>query len=235
MVVDDSGEPVWFRATPHVATTNLRAATLNGKPVLTWWQGGLIVGDGRGVGLIYDDRYRRVKTVRAGNGYAMDLHEFTITPDDTALIIAFDRVEQDLRSLGGPRRGIVITAIVQEVEIATGLVRFEYHSLGSIGLDEGKAPLPKKDGGQYDYIHMNSVALDDNGSRVLRNRHAIAEEGFRRVAGVVAAPFVGHSFFGISLDRVDQILLRIVRYGLARELDRLPRVAHRLDFVERGE
>jgi hypothetical protein len=172
MILDDSGRLIWFRRTPRdEVATDFRVQSYRGKPVLTWWQGGLIVGDGRGVGMIYDQRYRHVETVRAANGYSMDLHEFVITPDDTALLIAFDRIEQDLRPLGGPRRGVVITSIVQEVEIATGLVRFEYHSLGSIGLDEGKAPLPKRDGGQYDYIHMNSVALDDNGDFILSARN----------------------------------------------------------------
>ncbi|HEX6025657.1 MAG TPA: arylsulfotransferase family protein [Solirubrobacter sp.] len=172
MILDDTGRLIWFKRTPRdQVATDFRVQEYRGKPVLTWWQGGLIVGDGRGVGMIYDQRYRRVATVRAGNGYSMDLHEFVITPGDTALLIAFDRVEQDLRPLGGPRRGVVITAIVQEVEIETGLVRFEYHSLGSIGLDEGKAPLPKKDGGQYDYIHMNSVALDDDGDFILSARN----------------------------------------------------------------
>ncbi len=172
MIMDDTGRLIWFKRAPRdQVATDFRVQEYRGKPVLTWWQGRLVVGDGRGVGLIYDNRYRHVKTVRAANGYSMDLHDFVITPDDTALLIAFDRVEQDLRSLGGPRRGVVITAIVQEVEIATGLVRFEYHSLGSIGLDEGKAPLPKKSGGQYDYIHMNSVALDEDGDFILSARN----------------------------------------------------------------
>ena len=172
MILDDTGRLIWFRRTPlDYVATDFRVQEYRGKPVLTWWQGGLIVGDGRGVGMVYDQRYRRVATVHAANGYSMDLHEFAITPDDTALLIAFDRVEQDLRSLGGPRKAVVITAIVQEVEIATGLVRFEYHSLGSIGLDEGKAPLPKRDGGQYDYIHMNSVALDSDGDFILSARN----------------------------------------------------------------
>jgi hypothetical protein len=172
MILDDTGRLIWFRKTPrNEVATDFRVQEYRGKPVLTWWQGGLVVGDGRGVGLIYDQRYRRVATVRAANGYSMDLHEFVITRDDTVLLIAFDRIEQDLRSLGGPRRGVVITSIVQEIEPETGLVRFEYHSLGSIGLDEGKAPLPSKDGGQYDYIHMNSVALDSNGDFILSARN----------------------------------------------------------------
>ena len=109
MIIDDTGRLIWFSKTPRdEVATDFRVQDYRGKPVLTWWQGGLIVGDGRGVGMIYDQRYRRVTTVRAANGYSMDLHEFAITPKDTALMIAFDRIEQDLRALGGPRRGVVI-------------------------------------------------------------------------------------------------------------------------------
>ena len=39
----------------------------------------------------------------------------------------------------------MIAGVVQEIDIETGLVLFEWHSIGSIGLDEGKVPLPKRD------------------------------------------------------------------------------------------
>jgi hypothetical protein len=172
MIIDDEGRVVWFKRMPaNRYAVDFRAQTYKGKPVLTWWQGGLIVGDGRGVGQIYDDRYRHVKTVRAGNGYSMDLHEFLITPQDTALVIAFDRVKADLRELGGPRDGVVIAGIVQEIDIETGLVLFEWHSMDGISLEEGKAPLPKKAGGQYDYVHLNSVALDADGNFLVSARN----------------------------------------------------------------
>ena len=40
-------------------------------------------------GVIYDDRYRPLRRVRMGNGLHADLHEFEITPRDTALLIAY--------------------------------------------------------------------------------------------------------------------------------------------------
>ena len=172
MIIDDRGELVWFKPVPrNRIATDFRVQTYEGKPVLTWWQGGLIVGDGRGYGVIYDDRYRPVRRVHAGNGYDMDLHEFSLTPHGTALVIAYDRVHQDLRSLGGPRDAVVIDGVVQEIDIKTGLVLFEWHSIGNVGLDEGKVPLPKRDGGEYDYMHLNSVALDDDGNFIISARN----------------------------------------------------------------
>jgi hypothetical protein len=172
MIADDRGRLVYFKPMPrNRIATDFRVQTYEGKSVLTWWQGGLIVGDGRGYGVIYDDRYRPVKRVRMGNGYSMDLHEFKLTPQGTALAIAYDRVHQDLRSLGGPRDAVVQEGVVQEIDIKTGLVLFEWHSIGSVGMDEGKVPLPKHDGGEYDYMHTNSVALDRNGDFIISARN----------------------------------------------------------------
>jgi hypothetical protein len=171
MIVDTAGRLVWFKAMPRDRiATDLRVQRWQDKPVLTWWQGGLIVGDGRGEGVIYDTSYRRIATVHAGNGYDMDLHEFTLTPKGTALVIAYNRVKQDLRSVGGRRNGVAVDGIVQEIDVKTGLVLFEWHSIGSVAFDEGKGPVPKA-GGEYDYMHVNSVALDRNGAFIVSARN----------------------------------------------------------------
>jgi hypothetical protein len=172
MIVDDDGELVYFKPMPKDRiATDFRVQTYEGKPALTWWQGGLITGDGRGYGVVYDEHYKKLATVHMGNGYAMDLHEFTITPRGTALAMAYDRVKQDLSELGGPKDAVVIGAVVQEIDVKTGLVLFEWHSVGSIGLDEGKAPLPEHAGGEYDYMHLNSIDLDPDGNFIVSARN----------------------------------------------------------------
>jgi hypothetical protein len=187
MIVDDGGKLVWFKPMPqNDIATDFRVQTYQGKPVLTWWQGGLIVGDGRGDGVIYDDRYRKLKTVHAGNGYSMDLHEFTITPQDTALVVAYNRVDQDLRPLGGPDHASAIDGVVQEIDIKTGLVLFEWHSIGSVGLDESKAKLPKHPGGEYDYMHLNSVALDGADDLIVSARNTWAVYDIDRATAKIA-------------------------------------------------
>ena len=85
------------------SATDFRVQSYQGRPALTWWEGRLFTGDGAGTGVIYDTSYRRIAAVRAGNGYAFDLHEFTITPRGTALITVYQRVQARTCATGAGR------------------------------------------------------------------------------------------------------------------------------------
>jgi hypothetical protein len=172
MIVDDLGRLVWFNSIPNrELATDFRVQSYLGRPVLTWWQGRLAGGHGRGEGVIYDTRYRPLRRVRAGNGFSADEHEFEITPQGTALLIIYDRVRRDL-----------IQAVVQEIDIATGLVLFEWHSLGNIALSESHARKPRH-GGAWDYVHANSVALDADGNFIVSARLTSAVYKISRRSG----------------------------------------------------
>ena len=67
---------------PHARPTS-------GQPVLTWWQGTGLGGLASGTDYIYNDHYQQIATVNAGNGLSADGHEFLITPQNTALILAY--------------------------------------------------------------------------------------------------------------------------------------------------
>jgi hypothetical protein len=82
--------------------------------------------------VILDRSYREVTRVQAGNGYKGNQHEFLITPKDTALITIYDPVPRDLSSLGGLDEAFTLEGIIQEVDIETGEVLFEWHSLDEI-------------------------------------------------------------------------------------------------------
>ena len=136
MIIDNAGKLVWFKATPGKVSADFRVQTYQGKPVLTWWEGQLFVGDGDGVGQVYDSNYKPIAQVRSGNGYTFDLHEFTITPRNTALVLAYERYNRSLTAWGGPKDAKIVDNIVQEVDLATGLVLFEWHSFGNVSPDE---------------------------------------------------------------------------------------------------
>ena len=53
-------------------------------------------GFGYGEVVIYDQNYNQIATVKAGKGQRADLHEFKITPQNTALLIAYKIVPGDL-------------------------------------------------------------------------------------------------------------------------------------------
>jgi arylsulfotransferase ASST len=190
MIVDDAGKIVWFKPIGGGdLAADFRVQTYQGKPALTWWEGKLFTGDGAGTGVIYDQTYR--KSVHAGNGYAFDLHEFTITPRDTALITIYQRFKKNLRNWGGTSRGRIVDSIVQEVDIKTGLVLFEWHSVGDVGLSESYIPAPEKRGFEWDYAHVNSVAEDPQGNLIVSARNTWAVYKVGRATGRVASRLGG--------------------------------------------
>jgi len=159
-IVDEQGRPVWFQ--PGGEASDFRVQSYLGKPVLTWYQGG--------IDYIVDSSYHVVATVHAGNGLDLDGHEFALTPQGTALVTIFHGVPFDLSSIGGPKDGIVVDGIVQEIDVATGRVLFEWHSLEHVPLDESYLPV-NSDPDSYDYFHINAVNLDSDGNLLISGRH----------------------------------------------------------------
>ena len=93
MILEPNGALVWFKPVPAgIETTDLRVQQYEGKPVLTWWEGQIIDGHGRGDDYIYNSAYEPVATVHAGNGLQADLHEFDLTAQGTALISAYEPI-----------------------------------------------------------------------------------------------------------------------------------------------
>jgi hypothetical protein len=175
LIIDDTGEPILFLPLKR-KVMNFRVQTFRGKPVLTWWEGAIVLpGAGNGTYVIRDDAYEPIARVRPGNGYRGDHHEFLITPRDTALILSYQPVWSEIGSGRSARRAVVLDQIVQEVDIATGLVLFEWHALGNIALDESYGDVPRSATHPYDYAHLNSIDEDVDGDLLIsaRNTHAV--------------------------------------------------------------
>jgi hypothetical protein len=141
---------------------NFKAQTYKGETVLTWWEG-LHTGYGQGEYVILDSSYRELARFGAGNGYQGDHHEFLITPEDTALITIYNRLPRDLVSEGDPLDGYVLDGIAQELDIETGEVLFEWHSLEHVGLDESYT-------NHFDYFHINSIEVYDEDHLLISSR-----------------------------------------------------------------
>jgi len=158
LIVDEDGEPVWFHPLQDAEADafNFKVQTYKGETVLTWWEG-RHTGYGQGKYVICDHSYREIKRFGAGNGYEGDHHEFFITPEDTALITIYHKVRRDLSGVGGPVDGNVLDGIVQEIDIESGKVIFEWHSLEHVGLDEALYEPPSDLEAPFDYFHINSV------------------------------------------------------------------------------
>jgi hypothetical protein len=184
LIMDNRGEVVWFKPLNTRGVTDFRVQHYRGKPVLTWWRGHVSnAGVGDGWYVIYDTSYRPVAEVRPGNGLVGDVHEFLITKRNTALFTVYHRRPVDLSSIGGPKEGSIWDGIVQEVDITTRRVLFEWHSYPQVALGESYAPPPKAGSkpAPYDYFHINSIDVEPNGNLLVsaRNTHAVYEIDYK--------------------------------------------------------
>ena len=180
MIVDAGGEPVWFRPSTPTTTMNFRAALFRSRPVLTWWEGKAEHGLGVGEHVIFDQSYREIARFPAGNGLESDLHEFIVTPEGTALVLAYDIPTVD-RSSVGKRRGRVIEGVVQELEIPSARVLFEWRSLDHVALTESHAQVAPA----FDYLHANSIDVDGDGDLLVSARNTWAVYKLDRRTGAV--------------------------------------------------
>jgi hypothetical protein len=189
MILDEQGRLLWFKplSPAGARAADVRVQSYLGKEVLTWWQDPLITpGDSRAGIVIDDSSYRQIAVVRAGNGYQPDLHEFQITPQGTALITVYDGILCNLSGLGGPAHGAVADTLVQEIDLATGLVRNEWHSLDHVPLTDSYAsPRPGSLKEPFDFFHINSVDVTLSGDLLIDARNTWAAYDVNRQTGQV--------------------------------------------------
>jgi len=204
---------VWFHAVPEGDTaSDFRTQTYEGQRVLTWWQGTGLGGLSSGTDYIYNDRYQPIATVNAGNGLSADGHEFLITPWNTALILSYTTATANLTSIGGPADQTVINGVVQEIDIATGKVLFQWSSEDHVPFSDSEQPLPASAGTPWDWFHINAVHLDTDGNLLINARDTWTTYKVNRFTGKIIWELGGkHSSFteqagpGQVLDSANEI------------------------------
>ncbi|HEX3391289.1 MAG TPA: arylsulfotransferase family protein [Solirubrobacteraceae bacterium] len=175
MIARQDGTLIWFHALPKgISSTNFRVQAYEGRPVLTWWQGRILeVGFGQGEDVIYDSSYKQIAAIKGGNGYKADLHEIRLTPLRTAWIDEFDPIHMDTSSIHGTRGGILTDSVVQEIDIKTGLVMWEWHALGHIPLSDSTMAV-QRSSYPWDFVHINSIDPGTAGDLLLSSRNTCA-------------------------------------------------------------
>jgi arylsulfotransferase ASST len=168
------GGLIWFKTVPKGQTaTDFRVQTYRGKSVLTWWQGTVNGGVGTGTDEIYDSSYRPLTTVNGVNGIRADLHEFEITPQNTALITGYFPVFVNASGVkGGSVHQLAYDSVAQEIDIATGLVVWQWDSLDHVPLSASYQFVPPNRGHPWDYFHINSIQQAPDGSIVISGRNS---------------------------------------------------------------
>jgi hypothetical protein len=175
MIVNPAGQLVWFSPSPPgQEAADLRVQTYLGHTSLTYWQGSIDLNHGIGEGVIDNTHYQTIARVRAGNGLSMDLHEFQLAPDGVAWITVYEPVYANLSSVGGSTHGIIEDCAVQEIDVRTGLVMFEWHAMGHIPLSASRWPVPHTAGSDWDWFHINSIDVEPDHNVLVNSRNTWA-------------------------------------------------------------
>ncbi len=182
LIYTPRGQLVWFDRLPEgEAAENLSEQTYRGHRALTWWKGRVLsLGFGQGEDIVMNPHYQTVARIAGGNGLKADLHDFQIAPEDIAYITAYNPIRCDLRSVRGAQDGAIVDTAIQEIDMKTGLVRWEWHSLDHVGASESEVQTPT-DTTPWDYFHLNSIDPEPDGSILISARSTWA--GYRLEGG----------------------------------------------------
>jgi hypothetical protein len=107
--------------------------------------------------------------VTAQYGFTSDVHEFLLTPANTALLLSTRAVPMNLTPYGGPSNGYVQDFAVQEIDLQTNNVVFFWDALKNIPLVNSFEPASSasSSGNIWDAYHLNSVGLTDSPADIL--------------------------------------------------------------------
>jgi hypothetical protein len=165
LIYTPQGRLVWFDHLPAEETAeNLSVQSYEGRRSLTFWQGKVLsLGFGQGEDIVMSPSYQTIARIPGGNGLQADLHDFQIAPHDVSYTTAFNAIRCDLSPVGGAHDGVILDTAVQEIDMKTGLVRWEWHSLDHVGASESETETPKK-ATPWDWFHLNSIDVEPDGN-----------------------------------------------------------------------
>jgi hypothetical protein len=171
LIYTPQGQLVWFDKLPGGETAeDLSEQSYEGQRDLTWWKGRVLsLGFGQGEDVVMNSNYQTVARVAGGNGLKADLHDFQLAPHGVAFITAFNPIRCDLKAVKGATDGAIVDTAVQEIDVKTGLVRWEWHSLDHIRASESETE-PGTTTTPWDWFHLNSIDPEPNGDILISAR-----------------------------------------------------------------
>ncbi len=171
LIYTPQGRLVWFdQLAGGLTAEDLSVQSYEGERDLTFWQGKVLdLGFGQGEDLVLNSHYQTVAKVHGGNGLEADLHEFQVAPRAVAYITAYNPIHCDLSSQSGAHNGVIIDTAIQEIDMKTGLVRWEWHSLDHVSVADSQTAAPT-DATPWDWFHLNSIDLEPSGNLFISAR-----------------------------------------------------------------
>jgi hypothetical protein len=163
MLLDNNAEPVYYQPmAPYLALLDLKKQP-NGT--ITYFN----PDPAHRRYYVVNNSYQIIGSYAAGNGYVTDVHDVQLLDNGNALLMIYDFQRVDMSQLvdGGNPEAVVVGCIMQEVD-AAGNVIFEWRSWDEMSILDTNQDLTAD---QIDYVHCNSVELDNDGNWLISSRH----------------------------------------------------------------
>jgi EmrB/QacA subfamily drug resistance transporter len=175
LILDDKLQPVWFSSVPEkLVASNLSLQSYEGRPALAWWQG-VVTSTGAtesGEDVVVNQHYQTVARIRGKYGWKLTLHAIDISGEDI-WVTANKNIAKDLSSYGGAYNGAMIDSAVQEYNLKTGKLLFNWDALDHIPLGDSRATVPTN-GFPWDAYHVNAIDLTGEGTFLVSMRNTWA-------------------------------------------------------------
>jgi hypothetical protein len=130
--------------------------TINGSHYFAFWEGGHTRGHANGNCLFFDEDYKLRYTVTAqGLGDAKaDMHELSVTKDDSVIFSTYFNIPYDCTPVGGPENALLMDA-------ASNHLIFDWHASRFFDIKDSFAIYNDAYGvspdSGFDFFHINSV------------------------------------------------------------------------------
>ena len=175
MILNDEGKLVWYLRRPWVGR-DLKVVRYRGRPMLAFFQAVSPHSAREPYYALLNDRYRIVRRIRAGSGYRINTHDLQLSPRGTAYVSAYHHVWY------APLATRVTEYVIQELDLATGRVLFEWHSLDHVPPTASYLPKPSN-GTPWDYFHGNSIDISRRPTLLVSARNTSAVYAISRKTG----------------------------------------------------
>ncbi|KAJ5982715.1 hypothetical protein N7451_012815 [Penicillium sp. IBT 35674x] len=218
VILDSDGELVWRLSEMWKGVAqDFKVQRYKDEDFLTFWVGEEIDGRKQGFWYMLDSSYNVRYTLSPGGSFTTgDMHEFYLTPAGTALVVIYDPIPADLTSIGGPSEGWILDGVVQEIQIETGDIHFQWRASDHFSVNDtfhkltgcqethtaafagcGNAPISA-----FDFFHLNSVEKDSSGNYLISSRYTHTINAINGTDGSLIWTLGGKSndFHDLSVD-----------------------------------
>jgi Arylsulfotransferase (ASST) len=199
LILNNKLQPVWFGpVSSKVLSTNLKAQTYDGKPVLSWWEGVIspVGATLSGKDVVVNQQYKRVGTLTGKDGWVISPHDIEIS-GHVAWVTAYKNEQANLSSVpGGSPTGVLNDSAIQEYDLKTGKLLKTWDALAHIPLTDSEAAIPASPAVPWDAYHVNSINPVGGGKFIVSMRNTWAAYLVNTTTGAIEWTLGGkHSTF----------------------------------------